>query len=301
MDYSIRAIDYIRQTAEYVKTGNGQNLSASQMLEQFLFDDNQRYSLIKNLSGGEKRRLLLAKVLMEKPNVLLLDEPTNDLDIQTLEVLEEYLQNFSGCVLVSSHDRYFLEKTTYKLFTLRGDGRIEFYNDLQSYEHGLKANKINKLNFINLSSKSSSDSSSSFLNSSKSAALAVNKNIKNKISDTPDISNISDISNSMASCDKTSPAFPTISSFSANAKSLKKAKFTYAESREFAQIESVIGELESSLAKITEEMNNNWADYVKIKELTDKYNTIQAELGRKMQRWVYLNEIAEQIKLKSNN
>ncbi|MCL4386740.1 MAG: ABC-F family ATP-binding cassette domain-containing protein [Actinobacteria bacterium] len=281
MDYSIRAIDYIRQTAEYVKTGNGQTLSASQMLEQFLFDDNQRYSFIKNLSGGEKRRLLLAKVLMEKPNVLLLDEPTNDLDIQTLEVLEEYLQNFSGCVLVSSHDRYFLEKTTHKLFALKGDGRIEFYNDLQSYDHSLKANKINKLNFIN--------SSPSFLNSSKSVASAVNKNIKNKISDT------SDISNSMAPYDKTS----TVSSSNANAKSLKKTKFTYAESREFAQIESIIEELESSLAKITEEMNNNWSDYVKIKELTDKYNTIQAELDRKMQRWVYLNEIAEQIKLKN--
>jgi len=291
MDYSIRAIDYIRQTAEYVKTGNGQALSASQMLEQFLFDDSQRYSFIKNLSGGEKRRLLLAKVLMEKPNVLLLDEPTNDLDIQTLEVLEEYLQNLSGCVFVSSHDRYFLEKTTHKLFALKGDGRIEFYNDLQSYDHSLKANKINKLNFINLSSKSPSDSSSSFLNSSKSVASAVNKNIKNKISDT------SDISNSMAPYDKTS----TVSSCNANARSLKKTKFTYAENREFAQIESVIEELESSLAKITEEMNNNWSDYVKIKELTDKYNVIQAELGRKMQRWVYLNEIAEQIKLKSSN
>ncbi|MCJ7727278.1 MAG: ATP-binding cassette domain-containing protein, partial [Actinobacteria bacterium] len=108
MDNSIRMIDYIKQTAEYVETSSGYTISASQMLERFLFDGSQQYSFIKNLSGGEKRRLLLARVLMEKPNVLLLDEPTNDLDIQTLEVLEEYLEYFQGAVLVASHDRYFL-------------------------------------------------------------------------------------------------------------------------------------------------------------------------------------------------
>ncbi|GAH64658.1 unnamed protein product, partial [marine sediment metagenome] len=101
MDNSIRMIDYIKQTAEYVETSSGYTISASQMLERFLFDGSQQYSFIKNLSGGEKRRLLLAKVLMEKPNFLLLDEPTNDLDIQTLEVLEEYLEYFQGAVLVA--------------------------------------------------------------------------------------------------------------------------------------------------------------------------------------------------------
>ena len=139
MDNSIRMIDYIKQTAEYVETSSGATISASQMLERFLFDGSQQYSLIKNLSGGEKRRLLLAKVLMEKPNVLLLDEPTNDLDIQTLEVLEEYLEYFQGAVLVASHDRYFLDKTTDRLIAVKGDGRIEFYTGLDAYGRSLMA------------------------------------------------------------------------------------------------------------------------------------------------------------------
>ena len=259
MDYSIRAIDYIRQTAEYFTTKDGQSISASQMLEQFLFDDNQKYSLIKNLSGGERRRLLLAKVLMEKPNVLLLDEPTNDLDIQTLEVLEEYLQNFNGVVLISSHDRYFLEKTTSKIIALKGNGLIEQYNDVNSYNNSLKKNK--KLNESDLVLQSRTSSFSTRPNSNE---------------------NLNDIKRN-----------------NSDNKPLVKNKFTYSEKREFEQIENVIEDLEKSLAKITEEMNNNWSDYTKIKELTDKYNVIQAELDRKMQRWVYLNEIAEQIKLKN--
>jgi len=259
MDYSIRAIDYIRQTAEYFTTKDGQSISASQMLEQFLFDDNQKYSLIKNLSGGERRRLLLAKVLMEKPNVLLLDEPTNDLDIQTLEVLEEYLQNFNGVVLISSHDRYFLEKTTSKIIALKGNGLIEQYNDVNSYNNSLKKNK--KLNESDLVLQSRTSSFSTRPNSNE---------------------NLNDIKRN-----------------NSDNKPLVKNKFTYSEKREFEQIENVIEDLEKSLAKITEEMNNNWSDYTKIKELTDKYNVIQAELDKKMQRWVYLNEIAEQIKLKN--
>ena len=137
MDYSIRMIDYIKQTAEYVEASNGYRISASQMLERFLFDGSKQHSFIKNLSGGEKRRLLLAKVLIEKPNVLLLDEPTNDLDIQTLEVLEEYLEYFQGAVIVVSHDRYFLDKTTDKLIAVSGDGKAEFHNDLNAYGRSL--------------------------------------------------------------------------------------------------------------------------------------------------------------------
>ena len=138
MDYSMRVIDYIKQTAEYVESSNGYRISASQMLERFLFDSEQQYSLIKNLSGGERRRLLLAKVLLEKPNVLLLDEPTNDLDIQTLEVLEEYLDHFQGAVLVVSHDRYFLDKTTDKLLAINVNGGYDAYNDLEAYKLSLE-------------------------------------------------------------------------------------------------------------------------------------------------------------------
>ncbi|MHB1346367.1 MAG: ABC-F family ATP-binding cassette domain-containing protein [Candidatus Humimicrobiaceae bacterium] len=145
MDYSIRMIDYIKQTAEYVEANNGYKISAGQMLERFLFDGSKQRSFIKNLSGGEKRRLLLAKVLIEKPNVLLLDEPTNDLDIQTLEVLEEYLEYFRGAVIVVSHDRYFLDKTTDKLISVSGDGRVEFHNDLDSYGKSLISDESKKI------------------------------------------------------------------------------------------------------------------------------------------------------------
>jgi ABC transport system ATP-binding/permease protein len=144
MDPATRAIDYIRETAEYFETRQGRTVSASQMLEQFLFDDATQYSYLKDLSGGEKRRLMLTRVLMERPNVLLLDEPTNDLDIQTLEALEEYLEYFNGVVIAASHDRYFLEKTTERLIALEGEGRTSFYNDLLSYEKSLGQAKPDK-------------------------------------------------------------------------------------------------------------------------------------------------------------
>jgi ABC transport system ATP-binding/permease protein len=137
MDYELRAIDYIRETAEFVETADGYKISAGQMLERFLFDSNHQYGIIRNLSGGERRRLLLAKVLMESPNVLLLDEPTNDLDIQTLEILEDYIDYFSGPVIVVSHDRYFLNKTADFLIAVSGDGGTSLHNDLEAYKESI--------------------------------------------------------------------------------------------------------------------------------------------------------------------
>ena len=119
-----RLIDYIRDVAEHVATSDGTLISASQMLERFLFPPAQQYTPIGLLSGGEKRRLYLARILMAAPNVLLLDEPTNDLDIPTLVALESYLDTFPGCVIVVSHDRYFLDRTVEHLFRLEGDGSI---------------------------------------------------------------------------------------------------------------------------------------------------------------------------------
>ncbi|MHB8280012.1 MAG: ABC transporter ATP-binding protein, partial [Candidatus Humimicrobiaceae bacterium] len=177
--------------------------------------------------------LLLAKVLIEKPNVLLLDEPTNDLDIQTLEVLEEYLQYFQGAVLVVSHDRYFLDKTTDRLITVKGDGRIEFYNDLDAYGRSLMVDK-------------------------------------------PKAGQQSEV-------------------VSRPAKVNQKTKFTFAESREFAQIDSVIGKLEAAIAKITEEMSGCWSDHVRLQELIAQQKNLQTELAEKMERWVYLHELAEKI------
>ncbi|EAW34791.1 ABC-F family ATP-binding cassette domain-containing protein [Lyngbya sp. PCC 8106] len=122
-----RVIDYLKEVAEYVKTADGTQITASQMLERFLFPPNQQYSPIHKLSGGEKRRLFLLRVLMSAPNVLILDEPTNDLDVQTLSVLEEYLEEFNGCVIVVSHDRYFLDRTVDRIFSFESEGNLRQY------------------------------------------------------------------------------------------------------------------------------------------------------------------------------
>jgi len=127
LDENQRVIDYIKEEGEFVKISDGTQITASQMLERFLFPGNQQYSPIHKLSGGEKRRLFLLRVLMSAPNVLILDEPTNDLDVQTLAVLEEYLEDFSGCVIVVSHDRYFLDRTIDKVFALEDGGNFREY------------------------------------------------------------------------------------------------------------------------------------------------------------------------------
>ncbi len=122
-----RVIDYLKEIAEYVKTADGTLITASQMLERFLFPGNQQYAPISKLSGGEKRRLFLLRVLMSAPNVLILDEPTNDLDVQTLAILEDYFEDFNGCVIAVSHDRYFLDRTVEKIFSFESDGKIRQY------------------------------------------------------------------------------------------------------------------------------------------------------------------------------
>ena len=122
-----RVIDYLKNVAELVKTSDGEVITASQMLERFLFPPNQQYAPIHKLSGGEKRRLFLLRVLMSSPDVLILDEPTNNLDVQTLAVLEEYLEDFNGCVIVVSHDRYFLDRTVDKIFALESGGVVREY------------------------------------------------------------------------------------------------------------------------------------------------------------------------------
>ncbi len=122
-----RVIDYLKEVGEYVKTSDGTQISASQMLERFLFPGNQQYAPIHKLSGGEKRRLFLLRVLMSAPNVLILDEPTNDLDVQTLAVLEDYLEDFGGCVIAVSHDRYFLDRTVDTIFALEPGGNLRQY------------------------------------------------------------------------------------------------------------------------------------------------------------------------------
>ena len=122
-----RVIDYIKEVGEFVKIADGTQISASQMLERFLFPGNQQYAPIDKLSGGEKRRLFLLRLLMSAPNVLILDEPTNDLDVQTLAVLEDYLEDFNGCMIAVSHDRYFLDRTVDKIFAFEPGGILRQY------------------------------------------------------------------------------------------------------------------------------------------------------------------------------
>jgi len=124
----LKVIEVVQEIGEYITLNKGQKLTASQLCERFLFDGNQQYSYASTLSGGEKRRLYLLTILMKNPNFLILDEPTNDLDILTLQALEEFLDDFPGCLLVVSHDRYFLDKLCDHLFVFEGGGRIKDFN-----------------------------------------------------------------------------------------------------------------------------------------------------------------------------
>lgn len=146
MDLNLRAIEYIKKSGEFVTTSDGTNISASQMMERFLFTGDMQWSIISKLSGGERRRLYLLKILMTSPNVLILDEPTNDLDLDTLKVLEEYIHEFSGPVITVSHDRYFLDVICNKIFSFEGCGQIVVnvgnYSDFVDKRERLVSNVI---------------------------------------------------------------------------------------------------------------------------------------------------------------
>ncbi len=148
IDENKRMIEYIKETSQIITTADGKTISAAQMLERFLFPSYTHGTPIRKLSGGEKRRLYLLKILMTAPNVLLLDEPTNDLDTHTLTVLEDYLEEFSGVVITVSHDRYFLDKIADQLLVLKGEGKIEsFYGNYSEYLDKKVATESKKLTF----------------------------------------------------------------------------------------------------------------------------------------------------------
>jgi ABC transport system ATP-binding/permease protein len=241
MDQSLKVIDYIRNVAEYIETSEG-SASASQMLEKFLFTGAMQYSLISKLSGGEKRRLYLLKVLMEAPNVLILDEPTNDLDIQTLTILEDYLDSFDGIVLTVSHDRYFLDRIVSRIFAFEGDGK------LQQYEGGFTDYKEAKM----LRESNSPD------NLAMKTTEVTNKNVKVKPKET-------------------------------------KLKFSYNEQKEFDEIDTVIANLESKIEELDAFIAESSSNYSKLSELMAQKEILEQELEVKMDRWMYLNDLAEQI------
>lgn len=237
MDLSLRVIDYIKSISGEIETIDGL-LSASQMLEKFLFTADLQWNTIGRLSGGERRRLYLLSIIMEAPNILLLDEPTNDLDIQTLTILENYLDNFKGAVIAVSHDRYFLDKVVDTIFEFQGEGKIRkclgAYSDyLAGITAVLPAKKVNEV---------------------KPAPVRKEK--------------------------------PS-----------KKLKFTFNEQREFETIDAEIAELEERLSGLCVLINTEASDYVKLQENIVKKEVLEKTLEDKMERWIYLQELAEKFEV----
>lgn len=241
MDQSLKVIDYIKDTAEYIQTSEG-TITASQMCEKFLFSGSMQYSQIAKLSGGEKRRLYLLKVLMEAPNILILDEPTNDLDIQTLTILEEYLNSFPGIVVTVSHDRYFLDKIATRIFAFEGNGVIRQYEgNFSDYVDAKKARETEELSVETkkVEEKKSADTSW--------------KQRSNKL------------------------------------------KFSYQEQKEYDTIDQDIEDLEKQIEETEQLIEKSATEYSKLNELMAKKDQLQQDLEEKMDRWVYLNDLAEQI------
>lgn len=276
MNPAIRVIDYIKETAEYVKTVDG-TVTASQMLEKFLFTPEKQYSLIGKLSGGEKRRLNLLRVLMEAPNVLILDEPTNDLDITTLTILEDYLDKFNGIVIEVSHDRYFLDRTVKRIFAFEGNGVIN------QYEGGYSDYVLRK--------------EMSEIEAGENASMGIKGSGKNKDSVSLKGNEKSkDIKGGEDSAEDSTKNGSNSSDRNAN----RKPRFSYKEQREYDTIENEVSELEDKISNLEKKIESNATDFVKLGELTKEKEQAEALLEEKMDRWVYLEELAEKIAAAKN-
>ena len=245
MDESLRVIDYIKNAAEYVKTKDG-SISASQMLERFLFPSSVQYTVIGKLSGGEKRRLYLLRILMEAPNVILLDEPTNDLDIQTLVILEDYLDTFPGIVITVSHDRYFLDRVVNRIFAFEGDGRV------QQYEGGYT-------DYQNACLKRA-EAEGGQPGGGQEGKTEVRTNGKTQRTRGP-----------------------------------QKLKFSYKEQRDYETIEGEMADLEERISSLEQEIQASAHDFVKLNQLMAEKEEAEAALEEKMERWMYLEELAAKI------
>lgn len=254
LDEKMTVLEFVRSIGEYVTTATGK-ATASQMCEKFLFGPKSQWTPISKLSGGEKRRLYLLSVLMSAPNVLILDEPTNDLDIETLEILEDYLDGFAGIVIVVSHDRYFLDRTVDRIFSFEGGGR------LKQYEGG----------FSDYYEKKQAE-------------------------------------NGIASDGATQSVKEAVSGDTTSAKSKKyykerenKLKFTYAEQKEYDTIDDDIASLESKIEELDGEIAGAATQYSRLNELMQEKADVEAQLEHKMDRWVYLNDLAEKIEAQKQN
>lgn len=241
MDENQRVIDYIKDVAEYVPTKDGR-ITASQMLERFLFTPAMQYTPIGKLSGGERRRLYLLKVLMDAPNVLILDEPTNDLDIPTLTILEDYLDSFMGIVITVSHDRYFLDNIVDRIFAFGEGGKLAQYEG--GYTDYLEAKE----------------------RKNGTAVRETEESAKKKAD--------------RKSWKKEAP---------------EKLKFTYKEQKEYERIDDEIASLEQKIEELDEQMMKYATNSAKLSEITEQKEAAEAALEEKMERWVYLNDLAERI------
>lgn len=249
MDESMRVIDYVREGGEVIHTKDG-TVSASVMLERFLFPPDSQYSIIGKLSGGEKRRLYLLRILMEAPNVLILDEPTNDLDIATLTRLEDYLDSFDGIVITVSHDRYFLDRIVSRIFCFEGNGQIT------QYEGGY-TDYLNKTDTKMSVTDAGINSSDSSKEDNKSTHTVNRNNWKDG--------------------------------------QVKKKKMSYQEAKDYETIEDDIAKLEADIEQADKDMMSFANDFVKLNEITAKKEALENELSEKMDRWMYLEELAERL------
>lgn len=258
LDEKLNVLEYIKNIGEYVRTTTGL-ITASQMCDKFLFTPKMQWTPISKLSGGEKRRLYLLSVLMSAPNILILDEPTNDLDIETLEILEDYLDSFSGIVITVSHDRYFLDRVVDRIFAFEQNGI------LKQYEGG----------FSDYYEKCVS----SIYNVSESNKT-VNGIVKDKSQ--TDNHNYSDGGESKKKY--------------VNEHS-KKLKLTYQEQKEYETIDDDIAALEAYIEVLDGKIAEAASQYSKLNELMQEKAEKEAALEYKMDRWVYLNDLVEQIRL----
>ncbi|MDE6873964.1 MAG: ABC-F family ATP-binding cassette domain-containing protein [Lachnospiraceae bacterium] len=262
MDENLRVIDYIRETAEIINTADG-TLTASQLCEKFLFTGAMQYSVIAKLSGGEKRRLYLLKILMDAPNLLVLDEPTNDLDISTLTILEDYLKSFPGIIVTVSHDRYFLDKLAQRIFAFEGSGKIQQYEgNFSDYKEACQTRQ----------DKAEGDG-------------PAGKNSKKAGREQDALSgNFAKSSASAQASSKNTWRTPATA-----------LKFTYKEQKEYETIDDDIAALEDKIAALETEIAGNASNYSRLTELTSEKEGVEARLNEKMERWVYLNDLAERI------
>ncbi len=281
MDENLKVIDYIRNVAEYVQTKDG-SISASQMLERFLFPGSVQYTTISRLSGGEKRRLYLLRILMDAPNVLLLDEPTNDLDIRTLTILEDYLDSFQGIVITVSHDRYFLDRMVRRIFAFEGDGNVvQYEGGFTDYQvaYLMKHPELSGGNGAGRGSAGGNRSGAGNSSAGNAGGSAQGAAGETRV-------------------DEASGTAAKKSSQDGRAHQ-KKLKFSFKEQREWDTIEDEIAGLEADLEALDGQIAESATNYGRLNQLMTEKAEKEALLEEKMDRWMYLQELAEKIAAQS--